>query len=115
MGVEVEVDPGLRLSLEVLLLGLGLEVLRAGALDRQVDVPGAVVDAVDETHGAALVDLLDLVQVKDDVAYIPDGGDLGLGRARGLWSGPCLRYQYVGEGTSEGLLRRCLDSPILGG
>src|SRR5262249_36447654 len=78
--VQAELHPGLGLLLEVLLVFLVAEVLRPGALDRQVHAPAAVADAVDQSHAAAGEYLADLVQVEDDVAGLPDLRDALLGR-----------------------------------
>ena len=77
--VQAEVHPGLRLADEVLLVPLRGEVFRTRALHRELEVPGGVTDAVDESHPACRVNLLYLVQPQDDVPDIPLDRDLVLG------------------------------------
>jgi len=77
--MKTEVYPGLRLADEILFLFLGLEVIRPGALYGQVDVPAAVADPIDQSHTAALMNVLDLIKVQDHIADVPFKRDLSFG------------------------------------
>ena len=74
--MQPQPDPRQALPDEVLLVNLRGKELRPRALDRHVHVPITLVDTVDQAHAAAIVDLLDLVQVQDHVADVPIGGDV---------------------------------------
>ena len=73
--VEREVDPRLRLALEGLDAARGVQRLLERDLDREVDAPAAVVDAVDAAHAALAEQAGDLVEAEHDVARaaIPAG------------------------------------------
>ena len=75
--MQAQVDPGLGFADEVLFSLLVGNDLRTRRLDRQVNPPTAVVDAVDQAHSTGGDDLLHLVEIHDNIAKLPFFGNLG--------------------------------------
>ena len=91
--MQTEVDPGLTLSLEVSLLFVCLEGIFSRGLDRQVNVPAFVMDAIHPpkpTLGIfpVLTELLNLVEVQNHIADVPEERHVVLGGRRRS-SGSC--------------------------
>jgi hypothetical protein len=78
-GMPPEIDPGSGFALEILLVTRVQKAFRFGALDGQLHVPAAMKNAVDKPH-APLKHLLDFIEVEDDIARLPDGGDIVFAR-----------------------------------
>ncbi len=97
VGVQAEVDPGLRLALEELGAAGGLEDRGEGGLDGEVEAPAAVTDAVHAAHAALAEDARHLVEAEDHVARLPRHAMAGRqGRRRGL----------LGAGRGDGAVLR---------
>ncbi len=79
--MEREVHPRLGLALERFDAAGGVQRLLERDLDREVDAPAAMVDAVDAAHAALTEEARDLVQAEHDVARLP------FPRAGGGWRG----------------------------
>ena len=72
MRMQAEVDPGFAFPGESLPLRVCLKPGGQWRFDRQVHAPATVVDAIDQPHPAAFVNVIDLIQVEDDVARMPE-------------------------------------------
>src|SRR5579875_1193867 len=71
MRMQAEFDPGFRFVLEVGLVLLALKELSPRALDGQIDLPAAMVDAIDQSASAAGEDLAHFVEIEDHIAGLP--------------------------------------------
>jgi hypothetical protein len=78
MQVQNKIDPGLGFADEALPAGGFSEGLWPGAFQRQVDLPGFVVDAVDLAHAAFAEQALYFEGVEQSVSGLPLGRDARL-------------------------------------
>ena len=77
--MEAEIDPRFGLADEVFGAAGGGEDLGTRRFHREVDVPAAVVDLVNAPHAAFAEQAGHLVEIEDDVAELPLGGDGAFG------------------------------------
>ena len=115
VGVQPEVDPGLRLVLEEICSARGLENGRQRCLDGEIESPAPVADAVDPSHGALAENAQDLVQPQDDLPWLP----IHPCRARegfSWWRGGSVRDTLAcGGSDGPGLRHRRCDCAALEG
>jgi hypothetical protein len=104
VGMKAEADPRLGLADEGVLPAGLLEDVGLGALDREVDVPAAVADAVDGAHAADAEEGDDFVEAEDDVAGPPAGGGRRQrgGDERRLGDGELGAAGVAGEALAHG-------------
>jgi hypothetical protein len=69
--MQPQIDPSFALSDKVLFLRVGTEITLSRTFNSQVHVPTSMMDAINQSHPTTLVNLFDLVEIKDDITYRP--------------------------------------------